>query len=1240
MIREIEVKGDIVLNKIQSLMKKSVVWALTVLLVITAWPMGGMSHIRAASGLSDLGITNTIPAAGAVGVNGAQPITIEFSQPVKKGTGNITIKRITDNKEAVTPVSVSNSTVAVDNSEDPSSPFGTTVTISGVNLAGGGYYVLIDQGAFMYADETAFPGISDASRWTFWTAGVGAPTVTQLSPLNSATGVLPAANLKLTFSKDVYPASGTFNIYKNSDDTLVESIPVTSSQVTGGGTSIITVDPANNMVNNTKYYVVLTAGAFRDAQQNELSAIAKGSWAFTVSTDTTALTVSSLYPADGATSAPINSELTITFNKELDTAYMGTVTLRKASGSTVAVTPIINTSNLRQVRIVPQMALENNTIYYVDVAAGGFRDKAGNVFSGLTGTASWSFKTYTKDTTAPVLQTAKMYTNTIIKLTYNETLNSSVYPLTSSYTVTVNGEARTVSSAYISGDSVYVVLDTGVAVGQIVRLSYTPGIRPVQDSSSNSAASLSGREVVNSLDSVMSKPKSGYVSGSTLTLYFPESIYITNIDAKNQFTVTASGSNVGISSISLSSSSAVVLYLDRSITNTEVVKVSYTPGSYPLKDSRSQALASFSDFYVRNSLDTVAPEFQSAEVNGSKLMIKYNEALSTTNVPLKSQFSVLVNGAPLYVTAVDIQDDTITLTLASAITSNQNATLSYVPGALRVTDLNGNPAGYINLVPITQTSGTGNVKSAVIQGDTVTLTFTSNLLTQSGLTNSQFVVKANGTSVNVLTASSSGSSVVLKLSTSVAAGQTVTLSYAPEYVPLRDSQNQVVAAFGPITLTNNASGSTTGSTTLPAWLSARDAVLFGQSMYVLSPEAATTSSVQSRYSRSIHQYSVDADKLTQGFQYAASLGGESHMLTFDVPTTDTVAYVALPLKGLEDSYTRDKSAAIGIRLADELWMIPLSKLNFTSIANSVGSTTTEAKLIVQLEPVPSTVSGTMDGALVGANAQKLSALTDVYIAASSPYKTSVEQQVNSELWIRLTGTVTSGTTGYVQFDKTIARLSNVPHTPVQLNGALVLKGKLTGNQTVVAAQHIVRFSDTTSHWAGTVLEELAAKWIIDGQTGTNYQPDMNITRAEFAVMVAKGLGLTGSQETAQRFGDVSYGSTTSAYIGAAAKAGIITGNTDGTFKPNNLITREQMAIMMVRALDYGGKSVTLKTSAASTLTKFKDNKKIQSKEQVAKAVQEGVIQGMTSTSFQPTGNATRAQAAVMLKRVLNKLGYL
>ncbi|MFD1903599.1 S-layer homology domain-containing protein [Paenibacillus rhizoplanae] len=85
-----------------------------------------------------------------------------------------------------------------------------------------------------------------------------------------------------------------------------------------------------------------------------------------------------------------------------------------------------------------------------------------------------------------------------------------------------------------------------------------------------------------------------------------------------------------------------------------------------------------------------------------------------------------------------------------------------------------------------------------------------------------------------------------------------------------------------------------------------------------------------------------------------------------------------------------------------------------------------------------------------------------------------------------------------------------------------------------------------------------------------------------------------------------------------------------------------MAIMMVRALEYTGQPVTLSASVIDTLSPFKDRSKIlsQSIEFVAKAVKAGIIQGVSTTQFQPQGNATRGQAAVMLQRMLKTAGYL
>ena len=306
--------------------------------------------------------------------------------------------------------------------------------------------------------------------------------------------------------------------------------------------------------------------------------------------------MASLLPANGATGVALTTELNVTFTKELDTGYSGQAILRNSNGSTVNATTLINSSNNRQLRIIPQSSLTSNTTYTVDIPGNVFRDRSGNLFTGLTGTTSWTFRTLSVDTTPPVLKTAKMFSNTIIRLTYDEWL-STYDLLPSSFAVTVNGENRSVSTAYVSGDSVHVVLDTGVAVGQVVKVAYTAPTtttRRIQDLSLNAAASFAARDVENGLDSIMSKPREGMAYTNSIILYYPETVYINSSDAYKQFSVTADGKNIGVSSMSTNTSSQVTLNLSSSISNGEVVRVSYQPGDQPVKTaagSRLQVLA-------------------------------------------------------------------------------------------------------------------------------------------------------------------------------------------------------------------------------------------------------------------------------------------------------------------------------------------------------------------------------------------------------------------------------------------------------------------------------------------------------------------------------------------------------------------------------------------------------------------------------------------------------------------------
>jgi nanoRNase/pAp phosphatase (c-di-AMP/oligoRNAs hydrolase) len=102
---------------------------------------------------------------------------------------------------------------------------------------------------------------------------------------------------------------------------------------------------------------------------------------------------------------------------------------------------------------------------------------------------------------------------------------------------------------------------------------------------------------------------------------------------------------------------------------------------------------------------------------------------------------------------------------------------------------------------------------------------------------------------------------------------------------------------------------------------------------------------------------------------------------------------------------------------------------------------------------------------------------------------------------------------------------------------------------------------------------------------------------------------------------------------------LIEGYEDGTFQPNANITREQMAIMIMRALKLGGQEVE---ADASLLGTFADRSGISSWSEgvVAQTLAAGIIQGTSETTFAPQDDATRAQAATMLQRTLEALGFI
>jgi len=107
------------------------------------------------------------------------------------------------------------------------------------------------------------------------------------------------------------------------------------------------------------------------------------------------------------------------------------------------------------------------------------------------------------------------------------------------------------------------------------------------------------------------------------------------------------------------------------------------------------------------------------------------------------------------------------------------------------------------------------------------------------------------------------------------------------------------------------------------------------------------------------------------------------------------------------------------------------------------------------------------------------------------------------------------------------------------------------------------------------------------------------------------------------------------------KAKLVEGFSDNSFKPNAPITREQMAVMVSRAISAAGEKVEVSSSNAA-LSVFKDQASISSwaKSAVSQAVEAQIITGVTDKTFVPAANASRAQATVMLKRLLQFANFI
>ena len=172
------------------------------------------------------------------------------------------------------------------------------------------------------------------------------------------------------------------------------------------------------------------------------------------------------------------------------------------------------------------------------------------------------------------------------------------------------------------------------------------------------------------------------------------------------------------------------------------------------------------------------------------------------------------------------------------------------------------------------------------------------------------------------------------------------------------------------------------------------------------------------------------------------------------------------------------------------------------------------------------------------------------------------------------------------------------------------------------------FKDIRGHWAEQYIERAVAQGIIKGYTDGRFLPDEKVSRAEFISMINRALGNTSTGKI--NFSDVSSGAWYYGDVAKAVTAGFVSGFDDGTFRPNNKITRQEAAVMLARIVPTYGYS--------ANLSRFADYRSIADWAYTAmsKVCGKGYISGYTDGMIHPLDSLTRAQAAKIISDIVLK----
>lgn len=343
---------------------------------------------------------------------------------------------------------------------------------------------------------------------------------------------------------------------------------------------------------------------------------------------------------------------------------------------------------------------------------------------------------------------------------------------------------------------------------------------------------------------------------------------------------------------------------------------------------------------------------------------------------------------------------------------------------------------------------------------------------------------------------------------------------------------------------------------------------------------------------------------------------------------------------LDDSLIRlmqSKNATLSLQTPLAEYRVPAASIRLAS-----GEAQNGSNVRITVAPASPDETRSIDNALSARTSKRIASPVDFGIVSSSGGTTVETGRFPNyvERLLPIPASVDSDNTTVTAVVRDNGTVRHVPTRIVTQNSVRYASVKSFDGETFALVAGRSSFGDLAGSWAQSAVEDMASRLIVQGTGSGNFEPARSVNRAEFAAILAAGLGLSADNAAASGFADVSAGDWYSRDVAAAAQYGLINGFGDGTFRPDKTITRAEAMAMLARAMKVSGLGAV--SADASTLGAFADQADVPqwAREAAAANVQAGLIEGTEQRRLVPGAQLSRAEAAALIRRLLAESGLI